>query len=81
MGRITSDAIPYDSLPDFLTHKELCQYLRIGHNRAYTLSQRIDFPKVPFGNRYVFPKQQVKEWMERQAETHRNPKALKALGK
>jgi excisionase family DNA binding protein len=69
-----TEPVLYESLPDFLTHKELCLYLRIGHNRAYALSQRIDFPKVPFGNRYVFPKQQVKEWMERQAEALRNPK-------
>lgn len=78
---MSPEAVPYDSLPDFLTHKELCQYLRIGHNRAYALSQRTDFPKVPFGNRYVFPKQQVNAWMERQAESYKNIKVLKALGK
>lgn len=63
------EVIPFESLPDFLTHKELCQYLRIGNNRAYELAQQPDFPKIPFGNRYVFPKAQVKEWMERQIES------------
>ena len=81
MSEILSDVQTEETYPDFLSHKELCNYLRIGNNRAYELAKRIDFPKVSFGNRYVFPRQQVKEWMERQAETSRNPKALKMLSR
>ena len=66
-----------DQYPDFLTHKELCQYLRIGHNRAYELSRTKGFPKVRFGNRNIFPKQQVKEWMDRQAERQSSAQSLK----
>lgn len=66
-----------DQYPDFLTHKELCQYLRIGHNRAYQLTRIKGFPKVAFGNRNIFPKQQVKEWMERQTERQGLPQSLK----
>jgi excisionase family DNA binding protein len=68
-----------DQYPDFLNRKQLCEYLHIGANRSYQLSNRRDFPKVAFGNRYVFPRQQVKEWMERQADINSVPKILRAL--
>jgi excisionase family DNA binding protein len=55
----------YEDLPDFLTVKELSKYLRVGANRAYTLANRKDFPSCQFGNRKVFPKKQVKAWVER----------------
>lgn len=66
-----------DKYPDFLTRKQLCEYLHIGENRSYELSNRCDFPKVAFGNRYIFPRQQVKEWMIRQAEQNTLPKSLR----
>lgn len=74
-----NNSLRYDELPDFLTVKELRQYLRIGHNKAYELANRPDFPKIPFGNKKVFPKKAVKEWMEHQSEKGRLPKKLRAI--
>lgn len=68
-----------EEFPDFLTHKQLCEYLQVGHNRAYALANRLDFPKVAFGNRYIFPRQQVKEWMGRQADINSVPKTFRSL--
>ena len=58
----------YDQLPDYLTVKELKQYLRIGNNKAYELANRPDFPSLRFGCKKVFPKEQVREWAEREAK-------------
>ena len=58
----------YDDLPDYLTVKELREYLRIGHNKAYQLASRPDFPSLRFGSKKLFPKGQVKEWAEREAK-------------
>lgn len=55
--------LQYDDFPDFLTIEELKQYLRIGTNKAYELARRQSFPKVMFGNKKIFPKAQVREWM------------------
>lgn len=74
-----SKNLRFEDLPDFLTIKELKQYLRIGNNKAYELANRRDFPSVPFGNRKVFPKVAVKEWVEREAERGRLPKKLRAI--
>lgn len=68
-----------DAFPEYLTTKELCKFLRIGMNRAYELARCPDFPKIPFGNRYVFPKALVMEWAEKQARKGMEPKKLKAI--
>lgn len=70
-----------ETFPDFLTHKQLCSYLQIGNNTAYSLAARKDFPKVPFGSRYRFPRDLVKAWMERQAQLSALPKSLRAMSK
>ena len=69
----------FEELPDFLTIKELKQYLRIGTNKAYELANRQDFPKIPFGNSKRFPKVLVKEWLEREAERGKLPRKLRAI--
>jgi excisionase family DNA binding protein len=54
-------------------------YLGIGKDKAYELAQRKDFPKVRFGNKYVFRKKLVDEWMERQAIRGTLPRKLRAI--
>lgn len=77
-----SKTTPQDKLTDYLTRKQLCEYLHIGMNRSYELSRRRDFPKVAFGNRHVFPRRQVQEWMDRQADIGSLPKTMRSvLGK
>ncbi len=69
----------FDDLPDYLTINELKQYLRIGANRAYELANRKGFPYLRNGNRKLFPKAQVKEWLDREVEQGRLPKKLRAI--
>ena len=76
---INTKGLRYEDLPDFLTMEELRKYLRMGIHSVYALSKRPDFPKVPNGNRYIFPKKAVKEWMELQAEKFKVPKKLRTL--
>ena len=76
---MSKQTLRFEDLPDFLTIKELKQYLRIGTNKAYELANRKDFPSIPFGNKKIFPKTAVKEWAEREAERGRLPKKLRAI--
>lgn len=71
--------LQYDDFPDFLNVKELSQYLRIGMNKAYELSRRQNFPKVMFGNKKIFPKAQVRDWMIQEAAKNMAVRKLKAL--
>lgn len=64
---------------DYMDVKQLRKYLGIGHNKVYELAQRKDFPKVMFGNKYIFPKKSVDEWMEKQAVRGTLPRKLRAM--
>ena len=79
INEVNNINLRYEDLPDFLTIKELRIYLRIGANRAYALANRKGFPSHQFGNRKVFPKGQVKAWVERHAEQGALPKKLRTL--
>jgi len=68
-----------ESAKDYLTVEDLKQYLHIGINTAYRLAQRKDFPKVMFGNKYIFPKKSVDEWMEKEAIRGTVPRKLRAM--
>jgi excisionase family DNA binding protein len=69
----------FEDLPDYLTVKELRQWLRIGTNKAYQLANTPGFPCLKFGRKKVFPKQQVREWLERQARYGNLSKKLRVL--
>ena len=58
----------FEELPDYLTIQELRDWLRIGTNKAYELANRKGFPHLRFGNRKIFPKHQVRDWLQREAE-------------
>lgn len=79
LNEVNNNKLRFEDLPDFLTIKELRIYLRIGANRAYALANRKGFPSHQFGNRKVFPKGQVKAWVERNAEQGALPKKLRTL--
>ena len=74
-----NDNLRYEDLPDFLTVKELKQYLRIGTNKAYELANAPGFPHIKFGNKKVFPKAEVKAWVEREVKQNKLPKRLRAI--
>ncbi len=71
--------LKFEDLPDFLTIKELQQYLRCGETRAYELANTKGFPTMRHGSRFIFPKDKVKAWVEREVELRMLPKRLKAL--
>jgi len=73
------EKVRLEDLPDFLTIKELKIYLRIGYGTAYKLAGRKDFPSLRLGNKLVFSKAAVKEWVERQIKMGRLPRKLRAV--
>ncbi|MBO8169314.1 MAG: excisionase family DNA-binding protein [Thermoanaerobacteraceae bacterium] len=62
-----TENLRYEDLPDFLTVKELKEYLRVGWNKAYQIANEI--PHYRSGNRRLFPKEKVKEWALKQSRT------------
>lgn len=72
----TKIGLRYEDLPDYLNMRELQQYLRCGQNKAYNLANRRDFPHFRDGSKKIFPKQLVKEWIERQIDGQMRPKLL-----
>lgn len=73
------EPVRFEDLPDFLTIKELKLYLRVGYGTAYKLAKRKDLPKIRLGNKLVFSKTAVKDWVEREIETGLLPKKLRAI--
>lgn len=71
--------LQYEDLPDYLNIKELQAYLRCGQNKAYAYANRPDFPKFRDGSKKIFPKAQVREWMERQIKSQMQPKGVTRL--
>ncbi len=73
------EGLRYEQLPDFLTVQELRKWLRIGERKAYELANTKGFPHLRFGNKKVFPKDQVQEWVNRQVEQRALPQRLRVL--
>lgn len=69
----------FEDLPDFLTIKELQAWLRIGTNKAYELANTPGFPHLIFGNRKIFPKHEVRAWVQREVERGKLPRRLQAV--
>ena len=73
--------LQYEDLPDYLTIKELQAYMRCGQNKAYAYANRSDFPKLRDGSKKIFPKAQVREWMDRQVESQMKQKGIRGFAK
>ena len=69
----------YEQLPDYLTVDELRQWLRIGAKKAYKLANTNGFPHLEFGAKKIFPKNEVKEWLNREAKQGRLARKLRAV--
>lgn len=69
----------FEDLPDYLTVRELKEWLRIGTNKAYELANTKGFPHLRFGNRKIFPKHEVREWLKREVERGKLPQRLRAV--
>ena len=50
-----------------LSVKELSKYLQINYAKARGLAKDPNFPKIIFGERKIFPKDQVLAWMEKRS--------------
>lgn len=62
--------LKYEYLPDYIDAKILKEYLKVGTNRIYELTNSPGFPKpVQYGNgKKVYAKAEVKEWLERKGK-------------
>lgn len=55
----------------FLTVEDLCKYLKIGRNRAYSLCKRPTFPTFRIGKKIFVDKDKLELWLKNQQEvTH-----------
>lgn len=66
----------YEELPDVLTVQELKTYLKVGTTRAYEIGKQI--PHFKNGNRKLFPKERVRDWLMKQSES-KTQRRLRAL--
>jgi len=57
----------FETYPDILTVKELCQALKIGRNTAYNLLKSGTLNSVRIGARYLIPKVYVIAYLQRQS--------------
>lgn len=55
------------SIDCYLSIKELSKYLQINYAKARGLAKDPSFPKIIFGERKVFPKDQVLAWMDKRS--------------
>lgn len=49
---------------EVLTVKDIKESLGCGINRAYSIVNQRDFPKVKIGNRYYIPKDEYEKWFK-----------------
>ena len=61
-----SKFVSYDQLPLFLNAKLVAQTLGIGQASAYELMGEKGFPAIRIGSRIVVPKDNFRQWVERQ---------------
>ncbi|SDD05399.1 helix-turn-helix domain-containing protein [Peptococcus niger] len=53
--------------PDFLTCEELAEYLGMGIQAARELGKSPGFPRIQYGRRVMYPRDLVKQEMERRS--------------
>jgi len=55
----------FNSYPDVLSVKQLCEILDIGKNTAYRLLQSGEIKSIKIGKVYKIPKKYVKEYISK----------------
>lgn len=53
---------------DFMRIEDLAKYLRVGMKRAREIEKMPGFPKFRVGNRYIYPRDKVKEYIEERSD-------------
>ncbi|MCL2003520.1 MAG: helix-turn-helix domain-containing protein [Oscillospiraceae bacterium] len=53
----------FESYPDVVTVKELCQMLQIGKNTAYELLKNRSLNSIRIGRKFLIPKQSVIDFL------------------
>ena len=55
----------FNSYPDVLSVKQLCEILDIGKNTAYRLLQSGEIKSIKIGKVYKIPKKEVRKYLSR----------------
>lgn len=50
---------------DYLTVKDLQDYLGFGKNKIYTLVNQNDFPKIKIGKNFLIPREELDIYLKR----------------
>ncbi|KJS23123.1 MAG: hypothetical protein VR72_02855 [Clostridiaceae bacterium BRH_c20a] len=70
----------YEDLPDMMDINELKTYLNIGINATRDLVKLDDFPKFPYLNTHLYPKELVREWIYERARGKWQRRLKKVVG-
>ena len=79
MAKEAQPARRFEDLPDYLTIQELRDWLRLGTNKAYELASKPGFPHYRNGNKKIFPKDQVRDWLREEVKRGQLPRRLRAI--
>lgn len=53
---------------DFLTVKELCEWIRLSRAKVYSLVTEKKIPHAKVGGKILFDKEKIKVWIENQSK-------------
>ena len=56
----------FNSYPDILSVKQLCEILGIGKNTAYSLLQSGEIKSIKIGKVYKIPKKEIRKYINKQ---------------
>jgi len=51
-------------MKDFLTVKELCDWIRLSRSKVYSLVSNNEIPHVKVGGKILFDVEKIKHWIE-----------------
>ena len=53
---------------DFLTVKELCEWIRLSRSKVYSLLKDNKIPHAKVGGKILFDKEKIKVWIDNQSK-------------
>lgn len=56
------------SQPEYITVKELSEWIRLSNSKIYTLIAEKKIPHAKVGGKILFDKEKIKEWIENQSK-------------